>query len=196
MICEIEIEHGCFVTPGELELVRSHFPEARLSVPTDQWVHCDEKTGPDEKLRLQQERFDKEDVRGVTTRLYTGGETRGPVDMEAFLEQCPFVPFKVRKRVRLKGETVQLTQAHLAVDLTRLERVGKRLARLFNDKCHVHVGGSLLLEINQVEVLNDACTTALQERLDQGWRIVACCVQPDGRRPDYVLGRKVEEKNG
>lgn len=28
-----------------------------------------------------------------------------------------------------------------------------------------------------------------ESELNNGWRIIAVCIQPDGRRPDYVLGR-------
>ena len=59
----------------------------------------------------------------------------------------------------------------------------------FNQRCNVHVPGLGLLLIDEVDVLEDACTDLLQKRLEAGWRIVACCPQPDQRRPDYVIGR-------
>ena len=45
------------------------------------------------------------------------------------------------------------------------------------------------MTVNEVHVLEDSCTDNIQELLDSGWRILACCVQPGGRRPDYVVGR-------
>lgn len=30
---------------------------------------------------------------------------------------------------------------------------------------------------------------ALQKSMDDGWRIIAACPQPDARRPDYIMGR-------
>jgi hypothetical protein len=59
----------------------------------------------------------------------------------------------------------------------------------FNQKCDVHVANLGLLHINQLGFAVDYCTEALQKILNNGWRIIACCVQPDGRRPDYILGR-------
>lgn len=59
----------------------------------------------------------------------------------------------------------------------------------FNERCHVSVAGNGLLSINDVAVHLDLCTDRLQELLDNGWSILAVCVQPDQRRPDYVLGR-------
>lgn len=59
----------------------------------------------------------------------------------------------------------------------------------FNQKCDVHVANLGLLHINQLGYAVDFCTETLQDILNKGWRIIACCVQPDGRRPDYILGR-------
>jgi hypothetical protein len=59
----------------------------------------------------------------------------------------------------------------------------------FNQKCDVHVANLGLLNINQLGYAVDYCTESLQEVMNSGWRIIACCVQPDGRRPDYILGR-------
>jgi hypothetical protein len=59
----------------------------------------------------------------------------------------------------------------------------------FNERCHVHVGGGLITTYNELLLKEDVCTDVLQEELNKGWRIIAVCVQPDQRRPDYILGR-------
>lgn len=46
-----------------------------------------------------------------------------------------------------------------------------------------------LLAIDEVYLLEDACTNELQGMLTDGWRIVAVCPPNAARRPDYVLGR-------
>lgn len=46
-----------------------------------------------------------------------------------------------------------------------------------------------LLSINEVQVLEDACTEELQVMLDKGFRIIAVCPPNSQRRPDYILGR-------
>lgn len=46
-----------------------------------------------------------------------------------------------------------------------------------------------LLSIREVRVLEDACTDELQDRLDNGWRIIAVCPPNSQRRPDYILGK-------
>jgi hypothetical protein len=66
-----------------------------------------------------------------------------------------------------------------------VEAIGKR----FNEKCQQEQPGPNLLNVNETLLMEDACTNALQENLENGWRIIAVCPQPQ-RRPDYVLGRK------
>ena len=66
-----------------------------------------------------------------------------------------------------------------------VEAIGK----LFNEKCQQEQPGPSLLNVDETLLMEDACTDALQENLDNGWRILAVCPQPQ-RRPDYVLGRK------
>ncbi len=67
--------------------------------------------------------------------------------------------------------------------------------QVLNERVHVHVPGIGLLLINEVDVQKDYCTEELQEKLEGGWRIIACCPQPDQRRPDYILGRTTKETN-
>lgn len=51
-----------------------------------------------------------------------------------------------------------------------------------------------LLVIDNVTWLEDACTEELQNMLDSGWRILAVCPPNAKRRPDYILGRKGQER--
>lgn len=59
----------------------------------------------------------------------------------------------------------------------------------FNQRINIYTPGNMLSIINDTMLATDMCTDALQEQLDQGWRIIAVCPQPDQRRPDYILGR-------
>lgn len=70
-----------------------------------------------------------------------------------------------------------------------LASIGQRNTTVVNERCHVAVAGLGLLTIDEVRIENDCCTDFLNKCLSEGWRIVAVCVQPDQRRPDYVLGR-------
>ncbi len=65
-----------------------------------------------------------------------------------------------------------------------------------NPRCNVHIGGVGLLMIDEVDAVEDLCTDELQDKLDRGWRILGVCVQPDQRRPDYVLGRTRRDNDG
>lgn len=53
----------------------------------------------------------------------------------------------------------------------------------------IHVPNIGLIAMNEVKVLNDACTDSLQQELDEGWSILAVCPPNEQRRPDYILGR-------
>ncbi len=74
--------------------------------------------------------------------------------------------------------------------LTRISDFGMRqTAGPVNETCKVNVAGLGLLTVDTVKLRQDHCTDALQEDLDNGWKIIAICVQPDQRRPDYILGK-------
>jgi hypothetical protein len=113
------------------------------------------------------------------------------VDLLILLPICPY-PFTVIKTV--KDSNAPANIQHIIIDIEeRLTTVISSLDLLknttFNSKCNVHIGGGLLLTINDVMLEHDCCTDILQERLNGGWRIVASSPQPDQRRPDYILGR-------
>ena len=59
----------------------------------------------------------------------------------------------------------------------------------FNERVQVHMPGQALSTYNEVLLLEDHCSDALQGKLNDGWRIIAACPQPDQCRPDYILGR-------
>lgn len=74
--------------------------------------------------------------------------------------------------------------------LEKMKNIEKMNEQLFNRKVEVHVPGNSLLKIDEIEVLQDACTDEIQRHLSKGWRILSVCPQPDQRRPDYILGRE------
>lgn len=67
--------------------------------------------------------------------------------------------------------------------------------RAYNEKCTVHMPGQALATYNEVMLLEDSCSDELQRQLDNGWRIITACPQPDARRPDYILGRFNEKRD-
>jgi hypothetical protein len=113
------------------------------------------------------------------------------VDIDLFLQKHPNLKIKFRGMPK----TVQQDYSSMIESLLGMQEKFERALRAFdkqiefNQKCDVHVSNLGLLNINQLGYAVDYCTEALQDQLNKGWRIIACCVQPDGRRPDYVMGR-------
>jgi hypothetical protein len=58
----------------------------------------------------------------------------------------------------------------------------------------IHVPNFWLCAVNDVCVKEDYCTDMLNEDLKAGWRILAICPPLDERRPTYILGRVLPEK--
>lgn len=53
----------------------------------------------------------------------------------------------------------------------------------------VYIPDMFLMTVNQVDYQEDCCTDVLQEKLDDGWRIIAVCPPIGDRRPTHILGR-------
>lgn len=112
-------------------------------------------------------------------------------DMDLFFSKHPDIKVKMRGMPR----TVEQNYTHIIQEIvniqekleTSLQRFDKQVQ--FNEKVNVHVGGFALMSINQVGYGEDMCTEEVQSVLNKGWRILAVCVQPDGRRPDYIFGK-------
>ena len=64
----------------------------------------------------------------------------------------------------------------------------------YNNKVEVHMPGQALANYNELMLLEDCCTDEVARSLDNGWRIIASCPQPDQRRPDWILGRYNPER--
>jgi len=79
------------------------------------------------------------------------------------------------------------------IQLPALEALQERERTVINQKVKVVVPGIGLLAIKQAAVRYDCCTDELNLMLREGWQILAICVQPDQRRPDYVLGKTTSE---
>lgn len=106
-------------------------------------------------------------------------------DLTAILSALP----ELTKKIKLVD--AQLTPNGLELLSRQLREIKERLdtpAPKFNERLQVVVPSFGMLLIDEVQVLEDCCTTRLQEALDDRWRILAVCPQ-DARRPDYVLGR-------
>lgn len=113
------------------------------------------------------------------------------VDLNWFAVNCKY-PFMIDQCVADQVVSVE----NLTNILNKIEEKTINLRTLidsipqanFNSKCNVHVGGGLIVTYNDLKLCENYCTDALQVELNNGWRIIAVCVQ-DQRRPDYVMGR-------
>lgn len=124
--------------------------------------------------------------------LYSWTEFQAPIEVIAK------IPFSVKL---IPGEVSVSQFVALHWKLTSLEKALQTLiekssespknSETFNKKCQVHLPGIGLLAINDVKLLEDCCTDALQKHLEDGWRIIAACPQTNQRRPDYILGKSL-----
>jgi hypothetical protein len=128
-----------------------------------------------------------ESVDMSNTVLVTGSHL---VDLLKFAPLCKF-PYSILECVQPSTAPDILQELLFTVE-SKVERLVATISNVnkdFNTKCDVHVGGGLIATFNEVCLKEDTCTDALQTTLTDGWRIIAVCVQPDQRRPDYILGR-------
>jgi len=110
-----------------------------------------------------------------------------------------------------RDQRITLDEAHIieklgvghtlcGVDGTMLTRMKDRGAPIYSDDVRAsHIAGAqvvqvtipdlALLSITEVINVDDCCTVALQQYLEEGWRILAVCPPNAQRRPDYILGR-------
>ena len=120
-------------------------------------------------------------------------EEKHLVDLTKFAPKCKY-PFSILQSSKeTLTSNIQEVLMELGDKTTKLERVISGFS--FNEKCNVHIGGGLIVTFNDLKLCEDACMNNLQKELNNGWRIIACCVQPDQRRPDYILGRYNPEKD-
>ena len=112
------------------------------------------------------------------------------VDLLKFAPICKF-PYSIIECVQ-PSTVPDILQDLLFTVESKVERLVATVGSMnknFNTKCDVHVGGGLIATFNEVCLKEDTCTDELQSTLAEGWRVIAVCVQPDQRRPDYILGR-------
>ena len=114
------------------------------------------------------------------------------VDLNWFALNCNY-PFYVEKCIKSEEASVENIQTILYELEQKTKKIDNTIDKMtqqtFNQKLNVHVGGGLIVTYNDICLKEDCCTDGLQEELNNGWRIIACCIQPDQRRPDYILGR-------
>lgn len=112
------------------------------------------------------------------------------VDLDKFAPVCKY-PFKIYNSLHTEPRSGLEVLAKLESKIQELQSTVETYnsANHFNNKCNVTIGAGIVTTFNEVMLKEDSCTDELQLELTVGWKIIAICIQPDQRRPDYVLGR-------
>jgi hypothetical protein len=114
------------------------------------------------------------------------------VDLIPFATKCKH-KFSIKESVNSadpNSNNIQYVLSDLEGKISKVNQVVDKVKdNTFNNKVNVHVGGGLITTYNEVLLREDLCTDVLQLDLNNGWRVIAVCIQPDQRRPDYILGR-------
>jgi len=128
---------------------------------------------------------------GDTDYVYVNKENH-LVSLIEFAPKCKHA-FFVRESVVSMDTSInniEMIFHRLEEKASQLEQVVDKIrTNTFNKRTDVHVGGGIVTSYNDLLLKEDVCTDVLQQELNNGWRIIAICVQPDQRRPDYILGR-------
>ena len=95
--------------------------------------------------------------------------------------------YRIQDNVRAVYESAGNSENTIAACMSKTNSL---VEHLFNEKCNQEQPSNLLMSVDETLLLEDCCTDVLQGKLNDGWRIIAVCPQPQ-RRPDYVLGRKL-----
>ncbi|WP_214771394.1 hypothetical protein [Exiguobacterium sp. s133] len=124
-------------------------------------------------------------------KLYDSGDYLA--DVSLLMKEFPNVQFSM-KGIPKSVSNSELDVMNMMQEMAeKIEEATSRFDKQveFNQRCEVHVPNLGLLNVNNLAYATDYCTESLQERLQEGYRILAVCPQPDQRRPDYILGRTV-----
>lgn len=143
----------------------------------------------DEKMSYwEEEEKNHPDLQILIDEYYIGGYTN-IAPLNRLLALGLPIEFKIMNSIKEIPEyKVEETILHKLISLEEKLNHFDQAAQ-FNTKVGVHISDLGLLSVKEVTWLEDACTENLQDHLDNGWRILAVCPQPNSRRPDYVLGK-------
>ena len=154
-------------------------------------VDADDKTTYHLKEDLTKE-IDSYYVKPRLSEDYIGivdeSKTRQVVNLDEIYAKNPNIKLTIIKVIPINVGSIEQVFGAITELSRKIDYVSTKQFD-FNAKCNVHVPNLGLLKIKTVDYVCDMCTEELQRKLDAGWRIVACCPQPNQRRPDYILGK-------
>lgn len=104
--------------------------------------------------------------------------------------EVPYTPITGTSDVERALALIHTNISLFDKQLEGLKNIGEQH---YNLKCNTPVTDNFLSKINQIMLLENCCSDELQNKLSEGWRIISVAPQPNQRRPDYVLGKVVDE---
>lgn len=118
-------------------------------------------------------------------------------DYEKLRSEVPYLELPV-DQLDIKSYSLH----NIAIDVEEMEILSRhgvvfevkkmRSSEVFKDRIvnnyAIEIPNVGLLAVDEVTLMEDCCTDRLQEKLNEGWRILAICPTTT-RRPDYILGR-------
>lgn len=152
---------------------------------------CEVSDPNDSKLKLMNDKGEPKYTLVKLSELVELSSTKEYIaDFDLFISKHPELKIKLRGMPPSPQQNYQSVIQSIVHLQEKFEDALKSFDKQveFNQKCDVHIANLGLLHINQVGLAEDLCTEKLQDILNMGWRIIACCVQP-ARRPDYIFGR-------
>lgn len=193
---EVEFNGSCFKNVVNNNLLKdipftweksSNYPEYKYSIPDDEKEKHEEYKKSWELVTLEQAMINYPD------KIELPYNSRRHVITLRQYESC-YKYCEIKNIINVDTET-QIQ----AIDLEQLankisDRLGTNLTQFKNQKLEIHQPNMPLFTYNNFRVIVDSCTEVLQnEWISKGWRVVCVCPQPDQRRPDYILGKYIEE---
>lgn len=120
-------------------------------------------------------------------------KARYPGDDETDISQINQANFPEQSRFHdgllMDGDELEAwADAGIKVEVSRIKGLASNARELQSTIFQVSVANVGLMQVQCVEVIEDACTDEIQRWLDKGWRIIAVCPPNDSRRPSYIMG--------
>lgn len=194
---EVEFDSYCYVAISKI-------PE--LTTINFKWVKSDDYPGyvyhsseMSETVKEEQKNFkeawDKLSIEEAIEKhpnkiRMSYGNTKYILTLEQY-EKCfnfckltNIINLNIAEKMQIQAINIESLAAKIA------DKLGTNIGQTYNQKLEVHQPNMPLFTYNQFKVLTDCCTERLQsEYINEGWRVVAICPQPDQRRPDYIIGQ-------
>jgi hypothetical protein len=150
--------------------------------------------GEQKKKKIEYEE-DYDNAEYIGLYLISNADTVYVVDSDLLFNVLS--DFDIKHRYKVVGTLKDLPSAKCSSEIKVLEKLLSLEEKLnvfdmthqLNTTVGVHISDLGLLNVKEVDVIYDSCTDELQEWLNEGWRILAICPQPDKRRPYYIMGR-------